>query len=96
MQETYDGGKLRSLIDMFVHELSTHVGSCNTSSPSQKKNNYKHLLPILQLIQEISYLEPRKIRASGLTEAEVHHIASVSEKHMKSMVKLHHILSMVT
>ncbi|KAG6828495.1 hypothetical protein H0H92_007811 [Tricholoma furcatifolium] len=37
------------------------------------------------LIQEISYLEPSAVRASGLTEAEVKHIADVSEKHMKSM-----------
>ncbi|KAF8239042.1 hypothetical protein L208DRAFT_1386911 [Tricholoma matsutake] len=37
------------------------------------------------LIQEITYLEPAKTRASGLTEAEVRHIASVSEKHMKTM-----------
>ncbi|KAG6887117.1 hypothetical protein C0995_001362 [Termitomyces sp. Mi166 len=37
------------------------------------------------LIQEISYLEPDALRASGLTEAEVNHIAEVSEKHMKSM-----------
>lgn len=40
-----------------------------------------------QLIQEITYLEPAKTRASGLTEAEVRHIASVSEKHMKTMVR---------
>ncbi|KAG5351184.1 hypothetical protein J132_00300 [Termitomyces sp. J132] len=38
------------------------------------------------LIQEITYLEPAALRASGLTEAEVNHIAEVSEKHMKSMV----------
>ncbi|KAG6866107.1 hypothetical protein C0991_008414 [Blastosporella zonata] len=37
------------------------------------------------LIQEITYLEPAALRASGLTEAEVKHIAEVSEKHMKSM-----------
>ncbi|KAG6902449.1 hypothetical protein C0995_016310 [Termitomyces sp. Mi166 len=37
------------------------------------------------LVQEISYLEPDALRASGLTEAEVKHIAGVSEKHMKSM-----------
>ncbi|KAG5730862.1 hypothetical protein E4T56_gene6652, partial [Termitomyces sp. T112] len=28
---------------------------------------------------------PAALRASGLTEAEVNHIAEVSEKHMKSM-----------
>jgi len=37
------------------------------------------------LVQEVSYLEPAKIRDSGLTEKELSHIASVSEKHMKSM-----------
>jgi len=60
-QETFDSTKLRSLVDVFANELTTH------------------------LIQEISYLDASKLRASGLTEAEVHHIASVSEKHMKSM-----------
>ncbi|KAG6850646.1 hypothetical protein H0H93_010839 [Arthromyces matolae] len=38
-----------------------------------------------QLVQEITYLEPDALRASGLTEAEVKKIASVSESHMKSM-----------
>ncbi|KAG6899611.1 hypothetical protein C0993_008773 [Termitomyces sp. T159_Od127] len=37
------------------------------------------------LIQEITYLEPDALRASGLTVAEVKHISEVSEKHMKSM-----------
>lgn len=37
-------------------------------------------------MQEITYLEPEKIKASGLTEEEVKHIASVSDKHMLSMV----------
>lgn len=37
-------------------------------------------------MQEITYLEPTKIRASGLTEAEVKHIGDVSTKHMKEMV----------
>ncbi|KAG5651150.1 hypothetical protein H0H81_009722, partial [Sphagnurus paluster] len=37
------------------------------------------------LLQEISYLDPEKVRASGLTEAELKHIAEESEKHMKSM-----------
>ncbi|RDB20005.1 hypothetical protein Hypma_012884 [Hypsizygus marmoreus] len=40
---------------------------------------------VTHLVQEIGYLEPEKIRASGLTEGEVKHIADVSEKHMKSM-----------
>jgi len=37
------------------------------------------------LKQELGYLDPAKVRASGLTEKEMEHIASVSEKHMKSM-----------
>jgi len=60
-QEKFDAAHMRTLIDGFVNELSTH------------------------LLQEIGYLEPEKIRASGLTEAEVKHLAEVSEKHMKSM-----------
>ncbi|TFY68463.1 hypothetical protein EVJ58_g1005 [Rhodofomes roseus] len=37
-------------------------------------------------MQEITYLEPAKLRASGLTEEEVKHIADVSTQHMKEMV----------
>lgn len=37
------------------------------------------------LIQEITYIEPEKIRASGLTEAEMKHISDVSSKHMLGM-----------
>lgn len=40
-----------------------------------------------QLMQEITYLEPDKIRASGLTEAEMKNISAVSNKHMMSMVR---------
>ncbi|KAJ3478350.1 hypothetical protein NLI96_g9818 [Meripilus lineatus] len=40
---------------------------------------------VTHLMQEITYLEPEKIKASGLTEEEVKHIASVSDKHMLSM-----------
>ncbi|TFK35972.1 hypothetical protein BDQ12DRAFT_687456 [Crucibulum laeve] len=40
---------------------------------------------VTHLVQEISYLDPEKLRASGLTEEEVKHISEVSEKHMKSM-----------
>ncbi|KAH9834588.1 uncharacterized protein C8Q71DRAFT_859565 [Rhodofomes roseus] len=36
-------------------------------------------------MQEITYLEPAKLRASGLTEEEVKHIADVSTQHMKEM-----------
>ncbi|PCH42152.1 hypothetical protein WOLCODRAFT_137733 [Wolfiporia cocos MD-104 SS10] len=60
-QQPYDGEKLRSLVDAFVHPLTTHF------------------------MQEITYLEPAKIRASGLTESEVKHIAAVSDKHMMEM-----------
>ncbi|KAI0076837.1 hypothetical protein K474DRAFT_1662382 [Panus rudis PR-1116 ss-1] len=37
------------------------------------------------LKQEITYLEPEKIRASGLTKEEVEHISAVSNKHMMSL-----------
>ncbi|KAG6910787.1 hypothetical protein DXG01_007675 [Tephrocybe rancida] len=40
----------------------------------------------LHLTQELSYLEPGALRNSGLTEAEVKHIAKVSDKHTKLMV----------
>ncbi|KAF8076747.1 hypothetical protein FPV67DRAFT_1664998 [Lyophyllum atratum] len=60
-QQKFDGAHLRTIIDGFATELSTH------------------------LQQEIGYLDPQKLGASGLTEAEVKNIAAVSEKHMKSM-----------
>ncbi|KDQ13918.1 hypothetical protein BOTBODRAFT_66387 [Botryobasidium botryosum FD-172 SS1] len=42
--------------------------------------------PLVQHLQkELEYLDPAKIKASGLTEDEVRHIDSVSEKHMTSM-----------
>ena len=37
-------------------------------------------------MQEIGYIEPEKIRASGLTEAEMKHISDTSNKHMLNMV----------
>ncbi|KAI0790956.1 hypothetical protein C8Q75DRAFT_82617 [Abortiporus biennis] len=37
------------------------------------------------LCQEITYLEPEKVKESGLTEDELKHIAEVSDKHMLSM-----------
>jgi len=37
------------------------------------------------LLQEVLYLDPAKIRESGLTKEEIMHIASVTEQHMKSM-----------
>ena len=40
-----------------------------------------------QLVQEITYIEPEKLRASGLTEAEMKNIADTSAKHMMSMVR---------
>ncbi|KAG6891677.1 hypothetical protein C0992_010079 [Termitomyces sp. T32_za158] len=83
-QQVFDSTRMKSLVDGFVNELTQHVSlpysglrySCyNTATSSQ-------------LIQEITYLEPEALRASGLTEAEVKHIAEVSEKHMKSMVSV--------
>ena len=38
-------------------------------------------------MQEIGYIEPEKIRASGLTEAEMKHISDTSNKHMLNMVR---------
>lgn len=37
-------------------------------------------------MQEITYLEPEKVRASGLTEAEMKKIRDTSDKHMMGMV----------
>lgn len=37
------------------------------------------------LMQEIGYIEPEKIRASGLTEDEMKHISGTSNKHMLNM-----------
>ncbi len=39
----------------------------------------------LQLMREITYLEPEKIKASGLTRKEMKRIATVSNKYMMSM-----------
>ncbi|KAJ3557532.1 hypothetical protein NM688_g1426 [Phlebia brevispora] len=42
--------------------------------------------PLVQhLMQELTYLDPDKVRASGLTEAEMRNIADTSNKHMMSM-----------
>lgn len=37
-------------------------------------------------MQEITYLEPEKVRGCGLTEAEMKHIMDTSTKHMMTMV----------
>ncbi|KAG6910790.1 hypothetical protein DXG01_007678 [Tephrocybe rancida] len=64
-----------------AHEQQTFVGSQLQTIVDGFVNELSQ-----HLIQEITYLEPAALRASGLTEAEVKHIAGVSEKHMKSMV----------
>lgn len=38
------------------------------------------------MLQEITYIEADKLQASGLTEAELEHIANVTDKHIASMV----------
>ena len=37
-------------------------------------------------MQEVTYVEPEKVQASGITEAEMKHILDVSNKHMMTMV----------
>ncbi|GJE89575.1 hypothetical protein PsYK624_056790 [Phanerochaete sordida] len=37
------------------------------------------------LMQEVTYIEPDKVQASGLTEQELKHISDVSNKHMMAM-----------
>ena len=79
-QQLYDGLKLRELVDAFVEPLTKHVSHMGCFRATTHA--------ISQFMQEITYLEPAKIRASGLTEAEVKHIADVSTRHMKEMVSI--------
>jgi len=94
--EAFHGG-VTSVRDYLVSCLpaGTTWGYSQTAGPhEQQKFDDAHLRNLIDgfvpelsthLHQEIGYLDPEKLRASGLTEAEVKHIAEVSEKHMKSM-----------
>lgn len=40
-------------------------------------------------MQEITYLEPEKVKASGLTENEVRYIGEETNKRIMSLVQFH-------
>lgn len=94
--ETFHAG-VETVRDYLVSCLpaGTTWGYSQTAGPhEQQKFDGAHLRTLIDafvtalsthLHQEIGYLDPEKLRASGLTEAEVKHIAEVTEKHMKSM-----------
>lgn len=79
-QHAYIGTKLCAIIDKFANELATHVSLFILCI---------HILPSLhsQLVQEIDYLHPDKVRASGLTADEVKKAADLSLEHHKTLVR---------
>ncbi len=48
------------------------------------------------MLQEITYIEADKLRAVGLTEAELNHIADVTDKHIASMVRHLNLRTLLT
>lgn len=82
-QREFNGAHMCSLVDAFAGPLAIHV----SESPNPTDLMLKAPTISLQLMREITYIEPEKIKASGLTKYEVKRIVIVSKKHTMSMVR---------
>jgi hypothetical protein len=76
----YDRKKVIELLDKLLVPLFDHVSLARQRRPA------RNLMGLDQLSKEIGYLDPAKIRASGLSEQRLNDISASVERHVQSEV----------
>ena len=76
----YDRNKIKVLLDSILPPLFDHVSLARRPLPA------RDLTPLNQLFKEIEYLDPAKIKASGLSEQRLIDISASIERHVQAEV----------